>query len=82
MRLGNVSSRSLARASEHRAVARRERDILERAVRAVAEQAQKANAIVDEAQNAGLDGSDPVTLQAKMFRRELLSVKADLEREL
>jgi hypothetical protein len=71
----------VARASEHRAVARRERDILERAVRAVAEQAQKANAIVDEAQNAGIDGSDPVTLQAKMFRREL-SVKADLEREL
>jgi hypothetical protein len=30
-------------------VARRERDILERAVRAVAEQAQKANDIVDEA---------------------------------
>jgi hypothetical protein len=36
---------------------------------------------VDEAYNAGLDGSHPVTLQAKMLRLELLNVKADLERE-
>jgi hypothetical protein len=63
-------------------VVRRERDILERAVHAVAEQAQKANDIVDEAHAAGLDGSHPVTLQAKMLRLELLNVKADLEREL
>ena len=32
--------------------------------------------------NAGLDGSHPVTLQAKLLRLELLNVKADLEREL
>jgi hypothetical protein len=49
-------------------MARRERDILERAVRTVADQAKNANAIVDEAHNAGLDGSHPVTLQAKMLR--------------
>jgi hypothetical protein len=36
---------------------------------------------VDEAHAAGLDGSHPVTLQAKMLRLELLNVKADLERE-
>jgi hypothetical protein len=60
----------------------RERDILERAVRAVSEQAAKADAVVDEAIAAGLDGSHPVTLQAKMLRQELLQVKADLEREL
>lgn len=59
----------------------RDRDMLERAVRTVAEQAKNANAIVDEAHNAGLDGSHPVTLQAKMLRLELLNVKADLERE-
>ncbi len=61
---------------------RRERDILERAVRAVSEQAAKADAVVDEAIATGLDGSHPVTLQAKMLRQELLQVKADLEREL
>lgn len=48
----------------------------------MAEQAAKADAIVDEALDAGLDGSHAVTLQAKVLRQELLSVKADLEREL
>jgi hypothetical protein len=48
----------------------------------VADQAKNANAIVDEAHDTGLDGSHPVTLQAKMLRLELLNVKADLEREL
>ena len=48
-----------------------ERDILERAVRAVAEQAAAANAIVDEALADLLDGSHPVTVHAKMLRLEL-----------
>lgn len=61
---------------------RSERNILERAVQTVAEQAKNASAIVDEAHNAGLDGSHPVTLQAKKLRLELLNVNADLEREL
>jgi hypothetical protein len=63
-------------------MARGERDILERAVRVVSEQAVAASAVVDEALKAGLDGSHPVTLQAKMLRLELLKAKADLEREL
>jgi hypothetical protein len=63
-------------------MARGERDILERAVRVVSEQAEAASAVVDEALKAGLDGSHPLTLQAKMLRLELLKVKADLEREL
>jgi hypothetical protein len=58
-----------------------ERDILERAVRIVAEQTKNASAVVNEAHNAGLDGSHPLTVQAKMLRLELLNVKADLERE-
>jgi hypothetical protein len=37
---------------------------------------------VDEALAAGLDRSHPVTVQAKMLRLELLTVKGDLEREL
>jgi hypothetical protein len=61
---------------------RRERDVLEGAVVAVSEQAVKADAIVNQALAAGLDGSHPVTVQAKMLRLELLHVKADLEREL
>ena len=63
-------------------MARHKRDILECAVQAVADQAKKTSAIVDEARNANLDGSHPVTLQAKMLRLEILNVKADLEREL
>jgi hypothetical protein len=64
------------------AVPRSEGDIFERAVHTVAEQAAKADALVDEAVAAGLSGSHPVTVQAKMLRLELLNVKADLEREL
>lgn len=62
-------------------MARRDRDILERAVRTVAEQAAKADAIVDEALDAGLDGSEPLTVHVKMLRLELLNVKAALETE-
>jgi hypothetical protein len=59
----------------------RERHILERAVHAIAEQAAKADELVDEATAAG-GGDHPVTVHAKMLRLELLKVKADLEREL
>ena len=48
-------------------------DVLERAVRAVSEQAAAAKTIVDEALEAGLDGSHPVTVLAKMLRLELLN---------
>jgi hypothetical protein len=41
-----------------------------------------ASAIVDEAPDAGLDGSHLVTVHAKVLWLELLKVKADLEREL
>jgi hypothetical protein len=63
-------------------MAQQERDILERAVRVVSEQAGKADDLVDEAIASGLDGSHRVTLSAKRLRLELLQVKADLEREL
>lgn len=62
-------------------MARREREILEHAVRTVAEQAVNADELVDEAKAAG-GGDHPVTIHAKMLRLELLKVKADLEREL
>ena len=61
---------------------RRNVSIFERAAWILSEQAAKADALVDEALAAGLDGSHPVTLHAKMLRLELLKVKADLEREL
>jgi hypothetical protein len=60
---------------------RREREILEHAVCTIAEQAAKADELVDEAKAAG-GGDHPVTVHAKMLRLELLKVKADLEREL
>jgi hypothetical protein len=61
-------------------MARREREILEHAVRTIAEQGAKADELVDEAKATG--GGNPVTVHAKMLRLELLKVKADLEREL
>jgi hypothetical protein len=61
---------------------RPESQVLEHAVRVVAEQTAKADELVDEAIAAGLGGSDPLTVHAKMLRLELLNVKADLEREL
>lgn len=63
-------------------MARREHEILEHAVTAVADQAANADKVVDEALEAGLGGSHPLTLHAKMLRLELLQVKADFERQL
>ena len=56
---------------------------LERAVRAVAEQAAAADALVREAMAADFDGPDlagshAVTLRAKVLRLEPLNVKSDL----
>ena len=59
----------------------RERDILERSVAAVAQQAAKADALIDDLKLAGLPEDGPV-LQAKLLRLELLKVKGDLERKL
>jgi hypothetical protein len=60
---------------------KREREILEHAVHIIAEQAAKADELVDEARAAG-GGDHPVTVHAMMLRLELLKVKPDLEREL
>jgi hypothetical protein len=58
------------------------RNILERAVRTLSEQASAASELVSEAIDAGLGGSHPITVHAKMLRLELLRTKAALEREL
>jgi len=63
-------------------MARRERQILEHAVHTVAEQAGKADDLVDEASEVGHGRSDSLVVHAKMLRLQLLKVKADLEREL
>jgi hypothetical protein len=60
----------------------RERNILERALHGVADQAAKTDDLVDEAIAVGHGRSDPLVVHAKMLRMELLKVKADLEREL
>ncbi len=59
-----------------------DRDILERAVRSIAEQATRTNDLIDEAMEAGLAANHPVTVAAKMLRLELLKTKAELERGL
>jgi len=59
-----------------------DRDILERAIRKISEQAANGSGVVDEAMDAGLPVDHPVTVAAKMLRLELLNVKADLERGL
>jgi hypothetical protein len=61
---------------------RQKRGILERTVRVLSEQAVAASELVDEAMDAGLNGSHPITVHAKMLRLELLKTKAALEREL
>jgi hypothetical protein len=48
---------------------------------AVYSAAAKADALIDEAIDAGHGGSDPLVVRAKMLRLGLLQVKADLERE-
>src|SRR5574342_1211019 len=67
---------------EIRGLSRREREILEGAVRLVSEQAKAANVIIEEALETGLHGSDPIPIHAKALRIELLRLKANLEREL
>jgi hypothetical protein len=47
-------------------MAPKERDILERAVRAVSEQAAAASAVVDEAIKTGLDRSHPLTVHPEV----------------
>ncbi len=59
-----------------------DRDILERAVRSISEQAAKAGTLIDEAMDAGLAADHPVTVAAKIMRLELLKTKAELERGL
>jgi hypothetical protein len=61
---------------------RSDRDILERAVIVISEQAAKASNLIDEAMGAGLPADHPVTIAAKMLRLELLKTKAELERGL
>jgi hypothetical protein len=46
------------------------------------EQPANADSIVYEAVDAGLDGSEPFVVNMGRLRAKLLSVKADLEREL
>jgi hypothetical protein len=60
----------------------REREILEQAVHAIAQRANSASQIIDEAYAAGLPSDHPVTIQAKRLRLELLQIKGELERSL
>jgi hypothetical protein len=59
-----------------------DRDILERAVATISEQAAKASSLIDETMDAGLSADHQVTIAAKMLRLELLKTKAELERAL
>jgi hypothetical protein len=59
-----------------------DRDILERAVAAISEQAANASKVFDEAMDAGIPADHAVTFAAKMLRLELLKTKAELERGL
>src|SRR5215475_6819340 len=59
-----------------------DRDILQRAVTAIAKQAAKTSDLIDEVMDAGLAADHPLTIAAKMLRLELLKTKAELERGL
>ena len=62
-------------------MASNERELMEREIRSVSQQAAAAGALIDEAKETGLSGS-PVVVRAKTLREELLQVKTHLEREL
>lgn len=62
--------------------ARLEAKLLEATVHILSRQAKTANVIIEEALEAGLDGSHPVAIDAKMLRIELIQMKAGLEAEL
>jgi hypothetical protein len=59
-----------------------ERELLERAVHRIADEARRVDLVVEEAYDVGFDGSEPLVASVKTLRLELLQVKADLEREL
>jgi hypothetical protein len=59
-----------------------EAEVLQRAIRAIAERARDAYRIVEEAGDAGLDHDDGIMVAAKSLRAELLRTKGELEREL
>ncbi len=60
-------------------MSQREREILEHTVQVLTEQAVAASKLVDEAMAAGLGGSHPVTIHAKMLQLELIETKAAVE---
>jgi hypothetical protein len=62
-------------------VQQRERETLEQVVHAIADQAVKADELVDGATAASGPRSSDHGLHAQMLRLELLKVKTDLERE-
>jgi hypothetical protein len=64
----SLTFRSLPRAEPPIHRARREREILEHAVRTVTEQAAKADALVDEAIEVGHGRSNPLVTHATMLR--------------
>ena len=55
---------------------RSDREVLEDAVRVLAEQAADSDRIVEEALEAGLAAEDRVVVYTKMLRLELLNTKA------
>jgi hypothetical protein len=60
----------------------REPHVLEKAIRAIAERAEDAYRLVDEAYDTGLADGAGLVIAAKSLRAELLRTKGELEREL
>jgi hypothetical protein len=59
-----------------------EREILERSIYAIAENARDACALIDEIHAAGFPADGPTMVGAKRLRMELLQTKGEQEREL
>jgi hypothetical protein len=60
----------------------RGREILERSIHAIAENAQDAYRLIEKLDAAGFPHDGPTMLAAKHLRMELLQTKGGLEREL
>jgi ATP-dependent protease HslVU (ClpYQ) peptidase subunit len=65
-----------------RVATRKERDVLEEAVRAIAERAADAYALIEELAQAGVSPEHDLMNAAKRLRIELLTTKGEIERKL
>jgi hypothetical protein len=67
---------------QHQRVTKREREILERAVREIRAKPADLLDLLGELEEAGFDGSHPLSIEFKSVRLELFELKSAMEEQL